>query len=281
VLKLDAGYNFEFRHAVDPAGPAENLRGKQIIERQQELYVFGTVYIGDLGINTCFLYGIDLQGNALDNYWEWYPGESEFQAVTLSTDNHFVAVSNGRDLFAGGYAIVAVKLDDQSGSFIWEQVLNIPDSVYLVSDILTAPDGGYLVSGSKNSHGLVFKLDAGGNTVWQTEFHWSDNPNALQVLNFDRLALTASGDGFFAVGSNPLYIPQIALASICKATSYGTKPWAFFSTTIMPAISLPPTTAAACWPAPGAFSPIPPTGYLMLSEPTMPAMDSCPASTAK
>lgn len=212
VLKLDATYNMEFRHAVDPDGPAENLRGKQIIERQQQLYVFGTVLVGDLGINTGFLYGIDLQGNALGDFWELYPGESELQSVTLASDNHFVVALNGRDLFSGGYAIVIAKLDDQNSTMLWEKVVNYPDSVYQAGEIRTTPDGGYLVSGSKNSHGLVFKLDAGGNIIWQTEFPWSNNPDALQVLHFDQLTLTASGDGFFATGSTPLYIPQIALA---------------------------------------------------------------------
>lgn len=210
VMKLDAAFNIVYLHELAPGGPANNLRGKQLLEVQQKLYVFGTSHVGDLDINTGFIYRLDLFTGTQEAFQELLPKESELRAAVPTPDGRFLVLNDGYDPDNQSIAITVMKVNNQTGAVDWTADIGENGMPYLGRDIIQAPNGDYLISGSWGSQGLLAQIAADGTPVWLRKYNsFVPGIDSLNILGLDQLS--SDGFGIWAVGATSSYIPQIVL----------------------------------------------------------------------
>jgi hypothetical protein len=199
LLKLDAQFNQVYRQEVLPGQPISNSGGRMILENQQRIYVYGTTNAG-----AGFQAGYDLDGTPR-SYHEWLNNGSGFRSATVAPNGDVVAVTDNLQI-STNYKIYATRFDT-AGVVSWTREIGTPTFVYLAKDVTIAPDGGFVVAGSKNSSGLLVKLDDNGQVVWE-----KNSPQALPgCLEIGRIKVNSDGTGYWATGRSDSYIFQIVL----------------------------------------------------------------------
>ena len=210
LLRLDVQWNVVSNEELAEPALVSSLSGRQLLENQQKIYIFGTSFGGPPGtfLTRGFCQVYDLAGNAQE-FVQFGADNTDFKSAVTAASGEFITTLSGYTLPAGKSVAYAIRLALPSGTPEWILELKDNDVNNYVEAIVAAPDGGYVLSGARNADGLLVKLDDSGNIIWEKNF-----PYVVGALNFfgiSRIAPAADGTGYWVTSVTDSYIPQIVL----------------------------------------------------------------------
>ena len=201
ALKLDASGGVRWQKAYGGAG--EESVDTSVLETGDGGYVLaGTTSSFGLGAwdGDVWLVKLDAEGNLVwQKTYGGTKGEIAF-ASALATDGGFI-IAASTSSFGASFEAWLLRLDF-SGNIVWQRTYRGADEIK-ASSIIASADGNYILVGTTRSaattdhFGLVMKLDASGNILWQKRY------GAESGLVFDS-ARPASGGGLIVSGYNYL-----------------------------------------------------------------------------
>ena len=198
--KLDAQFDTVFSREVEYPGLVIDVRAKRIAEHNGSIWVFGDKAAADFGPEMCFVRQYDLDGNDLGQN-EWGEPGAKFRDMEYPGGGDFIAVSEGSSGPAGVSNIFVHRYDQTGSTLVWQKEFGATPSSFKANDMCVGPDGGYLIAGSDFATGLLLKIDASGNQVWQKTFPPNQDPINFYALLF-HVAPTTDGTGYWMVSTH-------------------------------------------------------------------------------
>lgn len=183
------------------AWPVDTIQG-------DNLYLAG--WTSDLPNNGNWTSGFVLRTNALgDTIWtrrfgsETIGNQTYFRTLASTNDGGCIAVGESNQYGAGGYDVIAVKLNS-NGDTLWTKTYGDSGDDYGWS-VKQTSDGGYIICGNTGSFGyttfksdmLIIRLDSNGNIIWTKTIGDASNTTTLDAA---RSVIETSDNNFVLCG---------------------------------------------------------------------------------
>jgi len=204
-------------------GGMNNECGTAVVELSDSSLVF-TGYTNSYGSGgyDAIIYRVDKLGNLL---WQKTFGGLDWDfanSLVLSNDNHLVVCGStysfGRGLMDG----FILKLD-LNGNQVWSKFYGgLEDDEFM--RVIQTNDGGYVLAGTTKSYGdslgnaWIFKVNATGDSLWQTQYGGSGPDVGNSVVE------NTAGELFVAGGVTPTNSPKTE-AFVVKLTNTSAFVW--------------------------------------------------------
>jgi hypothetical protein len=192
VFKLDATGNIVWQKRYGDTTPTRANSVQQTSDG-------GYVVAGEVEVVSGYIAWIlKLDSNGSTVWQKTYGNSSGASAVRQTSDGGYIVAGSALFLGAGSDDAWVLKLD-AAGDVVWQRILGAAYSDE-ANTVELDSDGGYIVAGNSYSFGAIpgdrngwlFKLDSGGNVMWQK---YLDGPGADYITS-----VQPTPDGGYIVG---------------------------------------------------------------------------------